>query len=155
MKRLLILLLMLAMPMGGYAAQGFKAQSCYFDGQGRFTVEVDVPEGTRHAVLEGFVPGQPGTWRNLVSGAVDGREARVLFRLPAAFSTREMVRARVGPETTVPAAQLNDPTLYTVIYGGLDEQLKLDFLKNASAKMREWAGLPRAEYQAKLIAWAQ
>jgi hypothetical protein len=155
MKRLLILLLMLAMPVCGFAAQGFEVQSCYFDGQGRFTVEVDVPEGTRHAVLEGFVPGQPVAWRNLVSGAVDGRAARVVFRLPAAFSTREMVRARIGSETTVPAAQLNDPSLYTVIYGGLDEQLKLDFLKNASAKMREWAALPQAQYQANLIAWAQ
>jgi len=155
MKRLLILLLMLAMPVCGFAAQAFEAQSYYFDGQRRFTVEVDVPEGTRHAVLEGFVPGAPGTWRNLVSGSVDGRVARVIFRLPAAFSTRELVRARIGPETTVPAAELNDPSLYTVIYGGLDEQLKLDFLKNASAKMREWAGLPRAEYQSKLIAWAK
>ncbi|HEY1122543.1 MAG TPA: hypothetical protein VGE67_13115, partial [Haloferula sp.] len=155
MKGLLILVLALVMPVCGFAAQGFEVKSCYFDGQGRFTVEVDVPEGARHAVLESLVPGQPTTWRNLVSGAVDGRAARVVFRLPAAFGKRALVRAKIGPETTVPAAELNDPSLYTVIYAGLDEQLKLDFLKNASAKMREWAGLPQAEYQAKLIAWAK
>lgn len=155
MRNILKLLLVLMLPVAALAADGFEASSAYFDSQGRYTVEVDVPAGARHAVLESHVQGPPMRWKNLVSGALDGRAARVIFRVPAGFSTKEILRVKTGPETTVPAAQLNDPTLYTVIYeSGLGEQVKLDFLRDASAKMREWASLPRAEYQARLIGWA-
>ena len=96
------------------------------------------------------------SWRPLVSGPIDGRAARVIFRLPPAFSAREIVRARTGSETTIPPAELGDPSLYTVLYESpIGEQVKLDFLGDAAAKMREWGTLPRAEYQAKLIAWAK
>lgn len=149
---------MLALSALAPGAEVLKQQSPYFDSQGRFTLEVEVPEGSRYALLESLVPGPQGAWHPLVAGPIDGRAARVSLRLPASFSPREIVRARTGPETTVPAAELNDPSLYSVLYaaeGAIEERVKLDFLRDAAARMREWAALPRTESQARLIAWAK
>ena len=156
MKAFLTLLVALVSAVAAPAAETLRSPSSYFDIQGRFTVEVDVPAGSRHAVLEAHVAGPPMSWRRLVSGPIDGRAARVIFRLPPAFSSREIVRAKTGPETTVPVAELSDPSLFTVLYESpIGERVKLDFLGAAAAKMREWTALPRAEYQANLIAWAE
>jgi hypothetical protein len=156
MKGIASSLAVLALVALAPAAEVLKNQPPYFDNQGRFTLEVDVPAGSRHALLESFVVGPPASWRPLVAGAIDGRAAQVTFRLPAAFAPKQIVRGRTGPETTVPAAELNDPSLYTVLYeSAIGEQVKINFLRDAAAKMREWASLPRAEYQAKLIAWAK
>ncbi len=151
-----LLLVLLAWAALAPAAEVLTHQPVHFDGQGRFTVEVDVPAGSRHALLEAFVPGPPVAWRTLVSGPLDGRAARVIFRLPPAFSASEIVRARTGPETTVPAAELDDPALYTVLYESpISERQKIAFLSSASAKMGEWSSLPLGEAQARLIAWAE
>jgi hypothetical protein len=156
MKGIVSSLAVLALAVLAPAAEVLKNRPPYFDNQGRFTLEVEVPAGSRHALLEAFVPGPPVSWRPLVSGAIDGRAAQVTFRLPTGFAPKQIVRAKTGPETTVPAAELNDPSLYTVLYeSAVGEQVKIDFLRDAAVKMREWASLPRAEYQAQLIAWAK
>ncbi|QJE97292.1 hypothetical protein [Luteolibacter luteus] len=156
MKRIALSLAVLALAALAPAAEVLlQNQPPRFDNQGRFTLEVDVPAGSRHALLESLVPGPPASWRPLVAGAIDGRAAEVTFRLPANYAPKQIVRARTGPETTVPAAELNDPSLFTVSYeSGIGEQVKIDFLRDAAVKMREWATLPRAESQAQLIAWA-
>ena len=155
MKGIVSSLAVLALVALAPAAEVLKNQPPHFDSQGRFTLEVEVPAGSRHALLEAFVPGPPASWRPLVAGPIDGRAAQVTFRLPANYAPKQIVRAKTGPETTVPAAELNDPSLYTVLYGSaISEQVKIDFLSTAAARMREWVSLPRAEYQAKLIAWA-
>ena len=156
MKRPVLLLLLLALGMFRAVAADLKVDRMNFDVQGRFTLEVPVPAGSRHALLEVFDPGPAATWRTLVSGPIDGRQARVIFRLPADHGPRALVRARTGTGTTVPPAELNDPALYTVLYESpIGEQAKIGFLGNAAAKMREWRSLPRPQSQAQLIAWAE
>ncbi len=156
MKRSVLLLSCLALGISRLAAAELKVERMSFDALGRFTVEVPVPAGSRHALLEVFEPGPPARWRTLVSGPVDGRAARLVFRLPGGYAPRAIVRARTGPETTVPAAELNDPSLYTALYESpIGEQVKIGFLTGAAAKMREWKDLPRPQSQAQLIAWAE
>lgn len=155
MKRELLLTLLCALGNLSAPAADLKVEQSAFDVDGRFTVQVPLELGSRHALLEGFDSG-PGTWKTLVSGAVDGRKGRVVFRLPANHGPKAIVRARTGTQTTVPAAQYADPALFQVVYESpISEQVKVTFLKDAAAKMGGWSGLPRAEAQARLIAWAQ
>ena len=156
MKRhLLLSALLLVLGALSLNAADLKVEESEFDIQGRFTVQVPVPAGTRHAALEVMKNGASPGWRTLVSAPLDGRKARVIFKLPADHGKSAMVRAKAGPEIFVPAAELNDPELITVIYeSAIGEQTKIDFLKDASLKMKGWSGLPRAEAQALLIAWA-
>ena len=155
MKRYVLLILLLALGFQSALAAGLKVIESGFDAQGRFNVHVPFPAGSRHAALEIFSPGPPATWKVLVSGALDGRKGRVILQLPEHYSPKAIVRGTAGPETTVPAAQLNDPSLFTVIYDSpIGEQTKINFLRDASLKMSGWSSLPRPEAQAKLIAWA-
>lgn len=155
MKRHLLSLLLLVLGPLPLAAADLTIEESKFDVQGRFTVQVPVPAGTRHAALEMMKTGAAPGWKTLVSGPLDGRKARVIFKLPGNHGSSAMVRAKAGPEISVPAAELNDPELITVVYeSAIGEQTKIDFLKDAAAKMKSWGSLPRAEAQANLIAWA-
>jgi hypothetical protein len=156
MKRHLLSLLLLVLGALPSAAADLKIEESKFDVQGRFTVQVPVPAGTRNASLEVLKNGVSPEWQTLVSGPLDGRKARVIFKLPESYGPSAMVRAKAGPETSVPAPELNDPELITVVYeSAIGEQTKIDFLKDAAAKMKEWASLPLAEARALLIAWAK
>lgn len=157
MKRhvLSLLLLALASLSTPTPAADLKVEESKFDVQGRFTVQVPVPAGTRHAALEILNPGPPAAWRTLISGSLDGRKARVIFQVPENYRTSALVRAKAGPETTVPTPELTDPSLFTVVYESpIGEQTKINFLKDAAAKMGGWGSLPKGEAQARLIAWA-
>ena len=155
MKRHLLSLLLLVLGSPPIIAADLPVEESKFDVQGRFTVQVPVPAGTRHAALEVMRGEDSPAWRTLVSGPLDGRKARVVFKLPADYGRSAMVRAKAGPETSVPAAELDDPELITVVYESpIGEQVKIDFLSEAAAKMRGWSSLPRSEAQALLIAWA-
>ena len=155
MKRQLLLSLLLALGNLSAPAADLKVEYSAFDVDGRFTVQIPLELGSRHALLEGLDP-VTGNLRVLVSGAVDGRKGTVIFRLPADYGPKAMVRARTGTQTTVPAAQFTDPALFQVVYESpITEQVKVAFLKEAAVKMGGWSGLPRAEAQARLIAWAE
>ncbi|QJE98808.1 hypothetical protein [Luteolibacter luteus] len=158
MKRHLLSALLLVLgvlSINAYAAD-LVVEESRFDVDGRFSVQVPVPAGTRHAALEVMKSGGSPGWRTLVSTALDGRKARVIFKLPADHGRSALVRGKAGPETSVPVAELNDPELITVIYESpIGEQIKIDFLKDAAAKLKGWASLPRAEAEALLIAWAK
>ena len=155
MKRHVLLILLLALGLHPAFAAELKVSESGFDAQGRFNVQVPFPAGSRHAALEILVPGPPATWRTLVSGPLDGRGGQVILQVPENYSPKAILRGRAGPETIVPAAELNDPSLFTPVYESpIGEQTKIDFLRDASLKMSGWSSLPRAEAQAKLIAWA-
>lgn len=156
MKRRLLSALLLvlgSLSINAYA-DDLKVEESKFDIDGRFTVQVPVPAGTRHAALEVMKTGVSPGWKTLISSPLDGRKARVIFRLPESQGKSAMVRAKAGPETNVPAAEVSDPELITVIYESpIREQSKIDLLTEAAAKMKEWAALPLAEARARLIAW--
>lgn len=155
MKRHVLLILLLALGCHPAIGAALEITKPAFDVEGRFTVEVPFPAGSRHAALEIHNQGPPAAWRTLVSGPLDGRKGRVILRLPANYGTKAIVRGKAGPETAVPPAQLNDPSLFTVVYdSAIGEQTKINFLKDASLKMTGWSSLPKAEAQANLIAWA-
>jgi hypothetical protein len=131
-------------------------RSSGFDALGHFMVEADIPAGSRHAVLE--VSGDlsaTADWRPIIAGAIDGREARVMFRIPPRPDAKLFARIRTGPETTIPPVELAGELLYWVTYADrIEEQAKIDFMSAGFAKMREWRHLTRAESQANQIAWA-
>ncbi|QJE98809.1 hypothetical protein [Luteolibacter luteus] len=155
MKRQLLLSLLLALGNLSAPAADMKVEHFAFDVDGRFTVQAPLEFGSRHALLEGLDPAT-GNFRVLVSGAVDGRKGSVIFRLPANYGPKALVRIRTGTQTTVPAAQFTDPALFQVVYESpISEAVKISFLKEASTKMGGWSNLPRAEAQSRLIAWAQ
>ncbi|RYD61115.1 MAG: hypothetical protein EOP83_17825 [Verrucomicrobiaceae bacterium] len=116
-----------------------------------------MPAGTRHVVLEITSDlSSPTPWRKMLACEIDGREARLIFRLPLQSGTKCFARVRSGTETTVPAAELSDPDLITVAYGPeVEHSVKFNLLTAAGAKMIQWDGLPAATYRANLIAWAK
>lgn len=138
--------------------QALKITHTGFNAQNLFVVEADVPAGAGHAVLE--VMRQPATagWRSVIAGGIDGRAAKVTFRLPKTAASA-IVRVKTGVSTTVPAAELTDAALYSVTYGGSGDttqiQAKLDMLNGADEKFATVATLPRAQLQAAMIAWAK
>ena len=159
MKLLQVLPLVLGLCLDAGAADAARPATTgtCIDSLGRFQVEATVPAGTRHAVLEMTTDlASPGTWRQMLGCATDGREANLIFRLPPQPGGRCFARVRSGPETTVPAVELSDPDLITLSYGpAVAEPVKIDLLTRAGAKMIEWGDLPRATYRANLIAWAK
>ena len=142
------------------SAMGFAAvpenRGAAFDALGHFTVQVDVPEGSRHAVLEITSDlSSPAPWRPMIAGAIDGRAAKLIFRLPPQAEGKVFTRVRTGTSTTLPPVELSGPDLCYVTYAdSISSTAKIAFLTSASPKMREWASLPLAEWQANLIAWA-
>lgn len=153
--RFIIFLLLIIHTACAFAVQESTARA-RFDTEGRFNVEVVIPSGSRHAVLEiTSNPSAEPSWRRMIATAIDGRAVRVVFRLPPRPAGRLFARVRASAETTLPPVELTDPSLVTVTYfDGIDEQTKITFLSQAATKMREWSVLPRAQYQANLIAWA-
>ncbi len=143
-------------------AQQATVVSTRLDTGNRFVVECDVPAGAGYAALETLAPAKSGVWKTTISGAIDGRAARVSFSLPRPDGA-PTVLARVRTAATgaaVPVAELTDPALLTISYSGgggttVSEATKIAVLKAAAAKMREWSALPRTERQASLIAWAK
>ncbi|WP_193211299.1 hypothetical protein, partial [Luteolibacter marinus] len=126
---------------------------CHFDSLGRFRVELEIPAGTRQAVLE-MTPDLASPWRKMLACPTDGRAAKVTFRLPAQ-GARCFARIATSSNTSLPPVELADPDLVSVRYGpAVAEEVKVVFLSSAAAKMREWASLPAASYHANLIAWA-
>jgi hypothetical protein len=154
------LLLRLSIALGLAAppllSQELKIRHAGFNAQNQFVVEADVPAGSRHAVLE--VMRQPASegWRSVIAGAIDGRAARVTFRLPRTAPSA-IARVRTGVSTTLPAAELSDPALYTVTYSGdiTAIQAKLDMLNAADEKFATVSTLPRPQMHAAMIAWAK
>lgn len=154
MNQPILLSLLLALGNLSAPAAEVKVEYSAFDVDGRFTVQIPLEAGSRHAVLEGIDPAT-GNLRVLVSGAVDGRKGSVIFRLPATYGPKALVRGRTGTQTTVPAAQFTDPALFQVAYeSSISESVKIGLLREASTKMAGWSNLPRAEAESRLIAWA-
>ena len=78
---LLINLLILCLAIMATAASPTNRNS-YFDANGHFAVEVDIPAGARQAVLEiSDDLGPSAVWRPMIASPIDGRVARALFRL--------------------------------------------------------------------------
>lgn len=127
------------------------------DSLGRFRVEAKVPTGTRQAVLEITSDlSSPAPWRKMLACPIDGREARLIFRLPPQPGKRCFARVRTSEDPTVPEVELDDPDLITLIYGPeIAESVKVSLLTNAGSKMIEWSGLPPETYRANLISWAK
>jgi hypothetical protein len=142
------------------AAMAFSAvpenRGAAFDALGYFTVQAEVPAGSRHAVLEiSNDLSSPAPWRPMIAGAIDGRAARLMFRLPPQPGGKVFARVRTGTSTTLPPVELSGADLCYVTYAeSITSSAKIAFLTSASPKMREWASLPVAEWQANLIAWA-
>jgi hypothetical protein len=127
-----------------------------FDALGHFTVQVEIPEGSRHAVLEiSNDLSASAVWRPMIAGAIDGRAARIMFRLPPQAAGKVFARVKTGTATTLPPVELSGPDLCYVTYAdSISSSAKIDFLTAASPKIREWASLPIDQWQANLIAWA-
>ena len=156
MKLLQVLSLALVLCLGANAADPVTTGTC-IDSLGRFEVDATVPAGTRHAVLEITTDlSSPAPWRKMLGCATDGREARLIFRLPPQPGGKCFARVRTGTETTVPVVELSDPDLITLAYGpAVEHSVKFNLLTAAGAKMIEWDALPAATFRANLIAWAK
>jgi hypothetical protein len=132
-----------------------RTRSYGLDPVGHFTFEAETPAGTRHAVLEISTDLSPAGWRPMIAQAVDGRAARVLFRLPPQTGPRLFTRVKTSDSPTLPPVELSGEDLSFVSYDDrIEESTRLDFLANASDKIREFKALPVAQWQANLIAWA-
>lgn len=139
--------------------QELKITHTEVNAQNQFVVEADVPAGARHAVLEVMKQPPAAGWRSVIAGGIDGRAAKVTFRLPRSAGSA-MARVKAGVSTTVPAAELADAALYTVTYSGSGDdmaqmQAKLDMLNGADEKFATVSTLPRPQLQAAMIAWAK
>jgi len=158
MKLLQVLSLALALccVAQGAIANPVTTGTC-IDSLGRFEVDATVPAGTRHAVLEITNDlSSPTPWRKMLACETDGREARLIFRLPPQAGANCFARVRTGTETTAPSVELSDPDLITVAYGPeVEHAVKFNLLSAAGTKMIQWDGLPAATYRANLIAWAK
>ncbi len=142
------------------STQSPEVQSASFDNRQRFAVEATIPAGSGHAVLEMLSPAQSGQWKPLIAGTLDGRAAVATFRLPKPpQAPTVLVRVRTGVSAELPAVELTDPALFSVIYPGsggtVSTQEKLDFLDAAGRKMQEWENLPRVERHTNLTSWAK
>ncbi|HWB06355.1 MAG TPA: hypothetical protein VG796_25250 [Verrucomicrobiales bacterium] len=140
-------------------SQELKITHTAFNAQNQFVVEADIPAGAGHAVLE--VMRQPATagWRSMIAGGIDGRAAKVTFRLPKSAASA-IARVKAGVSITLPAAELTDAALCTVTYSGnggdiTAMQAKLDMLNAADEKFATVSTLPRPQLQAAMIAWAK
>ncbi|MCW1912765.1 hypothetical protein OJ996_04225 [Luteolibacter sp. GHJ8] len=127
-----------------------------FDALGHFTVQSEIPAGSRHAVLEITSDlSASASWRPMIATAIDGREAKLMFRLPPQASGKVFARVKTGISTTLPTVELSGPDLCYVTYAdSISSGAKIAFLTSASTKMGEWSALPLAQWQANLIAWA-
>ena len=125
------------------------------DASGGMIIDAKVPAGTRCASLEISSDLSSTTWRPMIAGALDGRVARVTFHLPAQGGEKLFARVRTSTGATLPTVELSDPGLFNVAYGEpVPQEVKVNFLNQGGAKMREWKSLPRQQYQANLISWA-
>ncbi|HVJ45706.1 MAG TPA: hypothetical protein VM511_04925, partial [Luteolibacter sp.] len=76
-------------------AAGPKTRSTGFDAAGQFTVEAETPAGVRQAVLEISDDLSAGAvWRPMIAKDIDGRAARVLFRLPPQSGPKLFARVK-------------------------------------------------------------
>ncbi len=131
-------------------------RSAAFDALDHFTVQVDVPAGSRHAVLEISGDLSPtANWRPMIAGAIDGRAAQLMFRLPPQAGGKVFARVKTGTATELPPVELSGEGLFYVTYADrISSRAKLDFLTAASPKMKEWQSLPIEQWQANVSAWA-
>lgn len=151
---LLINLLILCLAIMATAASPTNRNS-YFDVKGHFAVDVDIPAGTRQAVLE--ISGDLGPsaiWRPMIASPIDGRTARVLFRLPPQNGSQLFVRVKTHSSPSLPPVELSGDDLCFVRYEDLDGTARTAFFASASDKIREWNALPVVQWQSNLIAWA-
>lgn len=152
MKSLLLALLM-SQSTALLAADAPAHRATRIDTSGRLEVEVEIPAGARHAVLEYSATCAP-PWRSMIAAPLSGSAATVVFRLPRPDNARGFARVRVDAGEAAPVVELNDPALWSVLPQLGSEQAKIDLLGLASARMRELAGKSSAEYRAALLAWA-
>ncbi|RYD23054.1 MAG: hypothetical protein EOP88_05720 [Verrucomicrobiaceae bacterium] len=151
---LLINLLILCLAIMATAANPTNRNS-YFDANGHFAVEVDIPAGSRQAVLEiSDNLGSSAVWRPMIASPLDGRAARALFRLPPQNSPKVFARVKTHSSPTLPPVELTGNDLCFVRYEDLDGTARTTFFASASDKIREWNALPVAQWQSNLIAWA-
>ncbi len=155
-RHLLIQFVLLGLSAWSAPGQSLKVTHTGINAQNQFVVEADVPAGSRHVVLE--VMRQPASegWRSVIAGGIDGRAAKVTFRLPR-VAPSVIARVKTGVSTAVPTAELTDPSLYTVTYSGDLSvlQAKLDMLNAADEKFATVSTLPRPQLHAAMIAWAK
>lgn len=152
MKTILSALLW-AQVLSGLALADPTTRSVRIDAAGRLEVEVAVPEGSRHAVLEYSENCLP-PWRRMIAAPLDGHAATAVFRLPRPNGGRGFARIHLENGETPPVVELNNPALCSVYPQLVSEQVKIDLLGRASTRMHELAGLSSAEYRAALLAWA-
>lgn len=153
-----VLLLWFSSLLGAFASDSLAITEARFDAEDRFRIQADIPAGNRHAVLEAWVPSVSDKWRPMLSTELDGRAAKVSFKLPRpAGAPTVLARVTVGTSLTVPAAELTDPSLSLVTYVANlpTEKQKIELLKAAGAKLRSWKDFSRAERQQRLVAWAE
>ncbi|MES2438489.1 MAG: hypothetical protein V4584_05465 [Verrucomicrobiota bacterium] len=137
------------------SAEGPTNRSNFFDALDHFSVEVDIPAGSRQAVLEiSDTLGPSAVWRPMIANGIDGRAARVLFRLPPQGGTKVFARVRTHTTPALPPVELSGQNLCYVRYEDLDGTARMAFFASASDKIREWNALPVAQWQSNLIAWA-
>lgn len=125
------------------------------DGLASFNVQTEVPAGAAFAALEAGNNGS--AWRTKLVTPLDGRRARVTFRLPCDPSVgNAMARIRTGVGTA-PVADLPGAAHITVVYEPqvISEQARLDWLNTAGVRMAEWRDLSTAQRRANLVAWAK
>ncbi len=126
------------------------------DAAGGLILDAKIPAGSRSVSLEISPDLSAPSWRPMIAGTLDGRVARVTFRLPPQGGARVFARVRASTATSPPPVELTDPDLLHVAYGEpVPMPVKVSLLNAAGAKMREWQGLPRAQYLANLVAWAE
>ncbi len=136
-------------------AEGPANRASYFDALDHFSVEVDIPAGSRQAVLEiSNDLSASAVWRPMVASSIDGRAARILFRLPPQNASKLFARVKTSDLSALPPVELSGQDLCYVRYEDLDGTARTAFFASASDKIREWNGLPVAQWQSNLIAWA-
>jgi hypothetical protein len=125
---------------------------------GRVALDAAVPAGYGYAVLEWTGALAQPAWRAMIGTTLDGRGARVSFRLPRpAGAAHGFVRVRVGVGTSVPAVELTDPTLVAVAYpgGGPSEGDKIATLATLGAFSDTLEALPEEDRRAQVVARAR
>lgn len=144
---------MIALPLWGQVPL---VKQVGVDAQGQFVVQAELEAGMRHAVLEVLGKNESNAWRSMVAGGLDGRRAKVTFRLPKSAPVA-LARVRTGKEETVPAAELRDPTLFSVNYPSDTAQAGpiWTMLDGADEYYQTISQLPRPQLHAAQVAWAK
>ncbi|MBK1882037.1 hypothetical protein JIN85_06400 [Luteolibacter pohnpeiensis] len=128
-----------------------------FEPDGKFKIEVAIPEGSKQAVLEISDRLEPeSSWRKMIGTQSEGSAATVTFWLPEQVrpAGHMFARVSVSPDDDLPTVELHDSNLCQIEYATTNgSQRQLDIISFATGKMTEWGDLPRAQSQQMLISW--